>query len=124
MAVVEREQTVTEVLIEHKESQFEQTLQQVREAAAVLDEFGPDNWRDRIDLDYLDMSDGYCCVIAQAYKPEWEHMNSTYSIGTSPYGYGMNELREKGADTRKLDQACNGTLFTPQQEAWEEYLSE
>lgn len=39
----------------------------VAKGIALLDEKGPEGWRDRIDLDELDVSGGCTCVLAQVY---------------------------------------------------------
>lgn len=47
------------------------TQRLVRKGIALLDQYGPTGWRDRIDGDTLNMGDVTLCVIAQAYTPEW-----------------------------------------------------
>lgn len=85
----------------------------VRQSIGMLDLYGPDGWRDRIDLDNLDMPSQSWCVLAQAYEPDYRQAREAYKAAYilraawdgegerpkmpqdphgSPYYYGRDKL--------------------------------
>lgn len=41
--------------------------QRVQRGIAILDGLGPEGWRDRVDLDDLEIASGYRCILGQVY---------------------------------------------------------
>lgn len=64
----------------------------VRRGIALLDEHGPQGWRERIDLSALDMNDGDWCAWGQVYRPEWLAMGKPT---LHAFGYGRTILAGK-----------------------------
>lgn len=46
--------------------------QRVQRGIAILDGLGPEGWRDRVDLDDLEIADGTCCILGQVFGNFYE----------------------------------------------------
>lgn len=75
----------------------------VAEAVELLDEYGPPGWREKVDVEILDMDDERRCVLGQLYDD---------------YSTGHNELQEYASWRALL-----AFESSSHQEAWEEVLS-
>lgn len=62
----------------------------VEAGAQLLDLYGPAEWRGKIDLQYLDMEDGFWCVLGQVYADK-----ATVSPWVTGYSYGKDVLSLK-----------------------------
>lgn len=77
------------------------TAERVLRGIALLDERGPKDWRDSIDLERLDMSSPWDCVLGQLYQDDSGSgaylralaalgiPESTYHKGPGPEKYGF-----------------------------------
>lgn len=79
----------------------EPVADRVARGVALLDEWGPAGWRERVDLDTLDMAWGTTCVIGQVYGWGPDGYDAYY-VGTRDLGlfsgteqarYGFESLR-------------------------------
>jgi hypothetical protein len=60
---------------------------QIERGIAVLDQHGPKDWRDQINVDKLNMLDGDYCVIGQLFPDARE---TGYAVG-APYLYAQSQ---------------------------------
>ena len=58
---------------------------------ALLDDYGPINWRAQIDLDRLDIQSGFACVLGQLY--------GTYSRGADALDFAAEDGAKYGFAT-------------------------
>lgn len=64
--------------------------ERMRNSIALLDKYGPAGWRDRIDLDRLNMGDPYRCVGGQVFAIETRQAEPYVSEPGWMYpGYGV-----------------------------------
>jgi hypothetical protein len=64
-------------------------LRRVRLGIGLLDTFGPDDWRERIDIKRLDLADSSRCVLGQVYGG-YEQGCRRLWMG-EPYAFGFYE---------------------------------
>lgn len=63
----------------------------VSSAEEVLDKYGPENWRERIDLAVLNMDSPWSCVLGQVYDSEkLDHYFSPYVNGVDALASRVN----------------------------------
>jgi hypothetical protein len=67
----------------------------VQAGVALLDERGPQNWREMVDVDTLDIADPKCCVIGQVFPDAyfWNAMNRLGALDDT-YGFTSHTNRE------------------------------
>lgn len=69
------------------------TLQErVQAGIAVLDELGPENWRELVDLNTLDMTSESMCILGQLYGEYTEGKYALSILAGSDYGFDDREL--------------------------------
>lgn len=78
--------------------------ERVRRGAAYLDEHGPDQWRDHIDLDRLDIGDGCDCVLGQLYG------SFADGVGELSIGWDGRDLGFFGHESDDLTEAWRREL--------------
>lgn len=79
----------------------------VKRGAAHLDMYGPSNWRNKIDVEKLDMADSKLCILGQLY--------GEYSDGYEHHGLWVYDQREHLGFTA----GDQGHLL----DAWRKYLA-
>lgn len=70
-------------------------VDRVRRGAALLDQRGPADWRDRLDHDVLDQRWCHTCVVGQAYRDEFdldEYDGDDEDRGYDAYDHGVAAL--------------------------------
>lgn len=70
-------------------------VDRVRRGAALLDERGPADWRDRLDRDALDLRWCHTCVVGQVYRDEFdldEYDGDDEDRGYDAYDHGVTAL--------------------------------
>lgn len=73
--------------------------ERVAAGVALLDEKGPEGWRERINLDTLDINSLAGCILGQIYGPECLEDWMGWRTGMDALGlerYGSNEARDHG----------------------------
>lgn len=88
----------------------------VTEAIALLDEFGPDGWRERVNLDQLEMMDSRWCVLGQVWHGEARH-RPTYGSGWMD---GSRHLRH--AAKARYERLCNAFADEATLDEWKRQL--
>lgn len=73
---------------------------QIRAGVAVLDEYAPAGWRERVNLETLDAGSVYECPLAQAFQAEY---NASPSSRVGAFEYAIRqvipeEIRTKGGN--------------------------
>lgn len=108
------------------------TDQLVQEGIALLNTDGPADWRERINLDTLDIADVQLCVLGQVYadkvgNPDFTRYSSLYGQRTwsNGYDFGVCALLEGGYDYAasygfSYDGNINGSDMTA---AWKRALT-
>jgi hypothetical protein len=99
-----------------------EAVARVERGAELLDQKGPPDWRDKINLDNFDMGDGSRCVIGQVYRGQ-----EAAFFGRYGYGLGRLGLRLEGGGTRGpawhgFDESSRAG-FEALERAWTDYLT-
>lgn len=80
--------------------QMPKARQAVQKGVALLDRFGPSDWRQQIDINELSMGSPYTCVLAQSFKQEigsadyWEAKKLLMRLSETDFNagdYGFND---------------------------------
>lgn len=98
-----------------------EAVARVERGAALLDEKGPDGWRDRIDLDRLNMSDTSWCVLGQVYSgvTTWGGYGEGLRVlGVTPWPAG----NARGPGYYGFDETTRADLHALDR-AWTDYLT-
>lgn len=83
-----------------------------------LDANGPEGWRDKIDLERLNMADGIDCILGQLYDSYW---NAPEDVrGTT---MGTNSIRDKHC-CEMCDGEDPGHTYASLKDEWIRRLSE
>jgi len=84
----------------------------VRKGIAMLDLFGPTGWRDRVNVDTLNMGNPRFCVLGQLYAAQYDAMSASNRGYTTPYGVGRDAIHAASSippedlDSEELMRAC------------------
>lgn len=91
----------------------------VRKGAALLDENGPQGWREKIDLDKLDQDSVTRCVLGQVYDnyDSDSYFTDGYNIGREVLGLDIADAGDHGFTASHT--AYTSAQFT---NAWQRYL--
>jgi hypothetical protein len=67
--------------------------QRIQRGIAYLDLFGPENWRDLIQKQYISMSSVHDCIAGQIFG-NYHNMPNLHRFNRADYGFTQNEAEE------------------------------
>lgn len=100
----------------------------VANSVALLDTYGPADWRTRIDLDTLDIYNPWRCIGGQVYEREgaqyWQYAPDVYGEGYPGYAVLKDLAESLGIEYGDwLEHFAFTTPMSGLDTAWREYLS-
>jgi len=92
----------------------------VQAGIALLDTYGPTDWRERINLDTLDLHSLTDCVLGQVYGDYADGMDSLFP-GES--GWLWNETNEEHGFEAPMDRITGNRQYASLTAAWKAHLT-